>query len=400
MNIMVVTQCFHPDTYHINHIVQDMCSRGHTVTVVTGKPDYATSRVPKEYKWFRKHHEYLGKAEVWRVPIIARRHGAIMRFLNYLSFIITGSIFCSFKNFKPFDVIYIWGVSPITMAIPAIVLKYRYKKPIFYYCLDLWPESMKAFNVGEKNPVFIAVKQLCKWIYSKFDKVAVTSIPFIEYIKTVNKYNKEITYLPQYGADEYLNKDFTATDNGITDFVWAGNIGYVQNLQTLIDAVEKIKDESDFLVHIVGDGSAKKHYEELVNKKQLNNKIIFYGRVPFADMEKYYKLADACLLTLDGSNKIGETLPVKMQGYMAAGKPVIAAINGAGQQTIKESNCGLVADYNDSDGLANIMLDFIKNKEKYSSYGENARKYFKESFTKEKHFEVLEQLLQQLLLKC
>lgn len=397
MNILVVSQCFYPDNYHINHIVQDMCSRGHTVTVVTGKPDYATSRVPKEYKWFRKHHEYLGTVEVWRVPIFARRHGAIMRFFNYLSFIITGSIFCSFKNFNSFDVIYIWGASPITMAIPAIVLKYRYKKPIFYYCLDLWPESMKAFNVGEKNIVFRTVKILCKWIYSKFDKVAVTSKPFIEYIKTVNEYNKDITYLPQYGADEYLDKNFTTTDNGIVDFVWAGNIGYVQNIETLINAVEKIKDEPNFIVHIVGDGSAKKHYEELVNKKQLNNKIIFYGRVPFADMEKYYKLADACLLTLDGSNKIGETLPVKMQGYMAAGKPVIAAINGAGQQTIKESNCGLVVDYNDSEGLANIMLNFIKNKEKYSSCGENARKYFKENFTKEKHFEVLEQLLNHLI---
>ena len=168
-------------------------------------------------------------------------------------------------------------------------------------------------------------------------------------------------------------------------------------METLINVVEQIKDEPNFIVHIVGDGSARKEYEELANKKYLNKKIIFYGRVPFADMEKYYKLADACLLTLDGSNKIGETLPVKMQGYMAAGKPVIAAINGAGQQTIKESNCGLVVDYNDSKGLANIMLDFIKNKEKYSSCGENARKYFKENFTKEKHFEVLEQLLKQLI---
>lgn len=396
MNIMVLCQYFHPDVFHINTIVQDLCDRGHTVTVVTGKPDYATSRVPKEYKWFRKHHEYLGKVEVWRVPIVARRHGAIMRFFNYLSFIITGSIFCSFKKFKPFDVIYIWGVSPITMSIPAIVLKYRYKKPIFYYCLDLWPESMKAFNVSEKNIVFKIVKSLCKWIYSKFDKVAVTSKPFIKYISTVNKYGKEITYLPQYGADEYLDKDFTTEDNGITDFVWAGNIGYVQNLETLINAVEQIKDEQNFIVHIVGDGSARKEYEDMANKKGLNNKIVFHGRVPFKEMEKYYKLADACLLTLDGSNKIGETLPVKMQGYMAAGKPVIAAINGAGQQTIKESNCGLVVDYNDTEGLANIMLDFIRNTEKYSSCGTNARKYFKEHFTKERHLEKLEKLLGEL----
>lgn len=398
MNIMVVTQCFYPDNYHINQIVKDMCNIGHTVTVVTGLPDYATSKVPKEYKWFRKHHDYLNEIEVWRVPIIARHHGAIMRFFNYLSFIVTGSIFCFFKKFKQFDVIYVWGVSPITMAIPAIVLKYKYKKPIFFYCLDLWPESMKAFKVSENNFIFKMVKLLCKWIYSKFDRVAVTSKPFIEYIKNINCYDKkEIIYLPQYGADEYLKKNFTNKDNGIVDFVWAGNIGFVQNLECLIKAVELIKQETNFLVHIVGDGSAKKYFERIVLQKNLNDKIIFHGRVSFENMEQYYVLADACLLTLDGNTKIGETLPVKMQGYMAVGKPIIAAINGAGQQTIKESNCGLVVDYNDYKGFANIILDFIKNKEKYSSCGENARKYFKENFIKEKYFEKLEKELEELV---
>ena len=133
MNILVVCQYFYPDTFPVNHIVNDMCDRKHNVTVVTGLPNYATGYVPKEYKGLKKCHEYVGKAEVWRVPIIARRNGAIMRLLNYLSFIVTGSIFCSFKKFNNFDVIYVCGLSPVTMAIPAIVLKYRYKKPIFFY---------------------------------------------------------------------------------------------------------------------------------------------------------------------------------------------------------------------------------------------------------------------------
>ena len=398
MRILVVSSAFYPDNYHINQIVQDLAVRGHVVKVLTGQPDYATGCIPKEYKWLRKYHDFLGKVEIWRAPIIARRKGAIMRFFSYLSFIISGIILALFKKWPTFDTIYVWGVSPVTMAIPAIFLKKRYKKTLFFYCLDLWPESMKAFKVGEKNPVFQAVGILCKWIYKQFDMVAVTSEPFKDYISEVNCYpRKKIVYLPQYGADNYLNKDFTAKDNGIIDFLFAGNVGFVQDIDKIIEAVDKIKDIPGFVVHIVGDGAARSKFENLAKRKKLADKIIFHGRVPLAKMDEFYKLADACLLTLDGSSKIGDTLPVKMQGYMAAGKPVIAAVNGAGKKVIKESDCGLVVDAGDIDGLSSIMREFIENKEKYISCGQKGRGYFKQNFTKEKHLEKLETLLGALI---
>ena len=397
MRILVVSSAFWPDNYHINQIVQDLASRGHTVKVLTGQPDYATGKVPPEYKWLRKHHDFLGPVEVWRAPIIARRHGAVIRFFSYLSFIITGGVLALCKKWPPFDVIYVWGVSPITMAIPAILLKKRYKKPLFFYCLDLWPESMKAFKVGEKNPVFHAVRILCKWIYKQFDTVAVTSKPFMDYIHTVNGYPLEkMVYLPQYGADQYLAKDFTPKDNGIVDFLFAGNIGFVQDIDKIIHAVDLIRDVPGFVVHIVGDGSAKKKFEKLCEDLHLQDKIIFHGRVPLAQMDEFYKLADACLLTLDGSTRIGDTLPVKMQGYMAAGKPVLAAINGAGKEVIEESGCGLAVPAGDESGLARIMKEFVQNSSKYSVCGPKGRDYFKNYFTKEEHLEKLGKLLNSL----
>lgn len=394
MHILVVSQCFYPDNYHINQIVQDLAARGHTVTVVTGQPDYTTSRVPAEYKWLRKHHDFLGPVEVFRCPIIARRHGAVMRFFNYLSFMISGSTFCLFKKFRPFDVIYVWGASPVTMAIPAIVLKKRFKKPLFFYCLDLWPESIKAFKVGEKNPIFKMVDYLCRFIYRNCDRVGVTSRPFIEYIHTVNRVPLDkLVYLPQYGAEQYLAKDFSAQDNSTVDLLFAGNIGFVQDIDKIIQATALIKDLPGFCVHIVGDGSAKAQFERLAQEKKLEGKLVFHGRVPLAKMDEFYKLADACLLTLDGSSKIGDTLPVKMQGYMAAGKPVLAAVNGAGKEVIEESGCGLVVHAGDVQGLARIMKAFILQPAQYSACGQKGRAYFKAHFTKEKHLEQLERLL-------
>lgn len=397
MNILVVTQGFYPDTFHINQMVQDLVKRGHQITVLTGLPDYSTGRIPAEYKWFKKHHEFMGSVEVWRVLTIARRKGAVMRFLNYLSFMVTGSFFTLFHKFKSFDVIYVWGISPITAAVPAIMLKKRFKKPLFFYCLDLWPESLKAFNVSENNLIFKAVSSFTRWIYKQFDQVAVTSKPFIDYIHTVNGFPLEkIVYLPQYGADQNLHKDLGAQDNGITDFLFAGNIGFVQDIDKIIQAASFLKELPSFQVHIVGDGSAKKQFEVMTQDLHLQEKIRFHGRVPASQMDRFYKLADACLLTLNGNSKIGDTLPVKMQGYMAAGKPVIAAINGAGKEIIEESGCGLVVNAGDVAGLAHIMKQFISQPAQYKDCGEKGRAYFKAHFTKEDHLAKLETLLSEV----
>ena len=81
MRILVTAQYFYPDSFHINSLVQDLASRGHTVTVLTGQPDYTTGTVPSEYKWLRKYHDFLGPVEVWRAPIIARRSGVVWRWV-------------------------------------------------------------------------------------------------------------------------------------------------------------------------------------------------------------------------------------------------------------------------------------------------------------------------------
>ena len=88
MKILIVTQNFYPDNFQINDISQELVRQGHEVTIITGLPDYATNRVPKEYKFFRKHSDELNGVKIYRFPIFARRQGAIMRFLNYWSFVI------------------------------------------------------------------------------------------------------------------------------------------------------------------------------------------------------------------------------------------------------------------------------------------------------------------------
>lgn len=114
-------------------------------------------------------------------------------------------------------------------------------------------------------------------------------------------------------------------------------------------------------------------------------------------MPSYLSIADACVLTLDGSTWIGTTVPARLQGYMAAGKPVLAAINGGSKTVIEEARCGGVVRAGDSAGLAALMDDFIDHPEAYASCGSNSRSYFIAHFLKDKHLDSLESMLQELV---
>lgn len=397
MKILIVTQCFYPDIYAVNDIVAQLTQRGHTVTVLTGLPDYTTSKIPKEYKWFRNRRQQFGGAQVYRVSTIARHHGAIFRCLNYLSFAISGGLYAWCKRWDDFDVIYVWEVSPVTMAIPAICLKRRFHKPLFLYCMDLWPESIKAMGFREGSLFYTLVHKLSRWIYRQCDHIAVSSTPFFGYLEQENGILRDkMSYLPQYASTELLEQDLEKPKDGHTDFLFIGNVGKVQDVEVIIRACALLKEDARWTMHIVGSGSNLESCKQLAHSEGLDGRVLFHGSCPMQDTPRFYSKADACILTLNGDNMIGSTLPGKLQTYMAAGKPVIAAINGAGRQVIEQSGCGLCVAAGDAEGLARVMRQFAENPAQYAACGQNGRRYFRTHFTKEQHFETLENVLEEL----
>lgn len=447
LRILVVTQCFYPDIYAVNDIVEEMVKRGHKVTVLTGLPDYTTSKIPPAYRHGKRRHEHYKGADVYRVQTIARHHGPIWRSLNYLSFVVTGSLRAWTQDFTKteagFDVIYVWEVSPVTMAVPAIRLAKRYRKPLFLYCMDIWPECVKAMGITESNPAFPLIHAWSRLIYNACDHIAVSSKPFFTYLEKMNRVPlSRMSYLPQYADDALLLSDFTKQPDGHVDFLFIGNIGKAQKLDCLIRAMSVFREKKDdsssaankVTLHIVGGGSDEERIRDLTQRLELTDWIRFYGPKPAAEAAQYYKKADVCVLTLDGSTHIGDTLPGKLQTYMAAGKPVIAAANGATKEVIEESRCGICTPAGDDRALGEALLDAAeailktemtrsaqggpsrddfsgKTKEgqrgddlsgtigdrrgaaDFAAYGQNARTYFRAHFTKERHFSELERLL-------
>ena len=175
-----------------------------------------------------------------------------------------------------------------------------------------------------------------------------------------------------------------------------GNLGHAQNLTALLDAVAQIQHIPGFKVHFVGDGSCLNQMKQDVKERGLERIVVFYGRRPVEEMPEFYRLADACLISLKADNRTGLTLPTKLQGYMAAGKPVLGMIDGSAREVIEASGCGVCVPAGDVSGFAEAMRTFILNPGQFQSCGEKGRRYFKEHFSKAVCMQKLEEELNRL----
>jgi glycosyltransferase involved in cell wall biosynthesis len=284
------------------------------------------------------------------------------------------------------------------MVSPALAYKKRYDKPVFLYCLDIWPESALAHIHNKKSLLYKIITLYSKSVYQSCDCIAVTSKPFIEYFNNfLGIKNVNLVYIPQHADGRFLEIDLTTEYDGIVDFMFAGNLGRGQKLETIINAVQQLRDRRDFLVHFVGDGSMRASLEQMVKDSDICDKVIFHGQKKYEEMPKLYNKADALLITLRGNSYVGNTMPGKLQTYMAIGKPIFGAINGAAKQVIEEAQCGACVQAEDSIGLASIMADYIDHPEVYQQCGLNSRKYFLQHFSFPVFMDRLEHELKGLL---
>lgn len=398
MKIVMVGQYYWPENFLINEIAEELVNRGHKVTVLTGLPDYATNYVPEEYKYGKNRHEIRNGVEIFRVPIIARHTGFFCRVLNYLSFALTSSFFARFHDFDA-DVIMAYQTAPVLMGNAAIVLKKKLKKPLLFYCLDIWPDQMKVWGVYENNPAYKIMRKYCEYAYGSADILAVSSKPFIKYMIDVNKVDeKKIVYLPQHSARMDV-KETAKTEKNQVDLIFAGNIGQQQNVECLLKAVSKVKTDKAYKVHIYGNGTSFEKCKSLADELHILDRVTFYGRVSKDELSEIYPKMDAFLLTLCSEKEIGfvaNTVPAKFQGYISAGKPVLASIDGGAREIIEESGCGLAVAADDVGGYAKIITEFVEYPEKYQDSGKRGKRYFDENYDKKVVMDRLEEYLKEL----
>ena len=393
MKILVVCQHYFPEPFRLPDICETLVRRGHTVTVVTGTPNYPEGEIYDGYAKGARADEVINGVRVHRCPLIPRKTGTLYRVLNYYSFVLSSEWYLR-RCKEDFDVVFVNQLSPVMMAQAGLSWAKRHGKKCVLYCLDQWPESLLAGGIRKDSIVYQIFLKVSQNIYRRADDLLVSSRGFVNYFRQVLKLkDKRIRYMPQYAENLFDTLPEPAQKKDSVDFMFAGNVGALQSVDTIVEAARLVQNEKKIHIHIVGGGIAletcKKQAEGLEN-------ITFHGRHDIGEMPYFYAMADAMLITMKDDPVLSATLPGKVQTYMAAGKPVVGAIGGETARVVNEdAACGMCCAPEDAKGLADIMLRIAEDDALRVQFGENARRYYQEYFRKEQFFALLETVLQE-----
>lgn len=388
--VLLVSQNFYPEFFKSNDIAFELVKKGFEVDVLTGIPNYPQGEYYKGYGLFKKRIETVNGVKIYRVFQFPRgkKGGNLGLSLNYVSFMISGVFWALYLSiFKSYDSVLIHLVSPITQAIPAIVIKIFRKTPIYSWVLDIWPDSA-VLGGGINNRSIIGILDcIVKFTYNKSDKILISSKSFKDLILQKGEYKDKIVYFPNWSED-LLNMpkvEIPALPDGFI-IMMAGNLGVAQTLDAVMNAALELKDNDNIKWVLIGDGSRKQWVEEFVKKHSLENSVYIMGRYPFEMMPSFYKNANAMLLTLKADYPhINAVVPARLQSYMAASRPVLAMASGASADVIKESDCGYVVDPEDYKSLVSIIKEkVLTDKLGFELKGANGRKFFEKHYRKEK----------------
>lgn len=393
MRILIVSQYFWPENFRINDIALGLKEQGNEVVILTGKPNYPQGVFYKGYSFTKPYFEYYEGIEIYRVPFIPRgKDNRVMLALNYLSFALFGCIWGLWLlRKKNFDSIFVFGISPITMAIPAIFLKKIKNANLIYWVQDLWPESISSGGNINNKFIYLVADWITKFVYKNSDMILAQSKGFVDAIQKHNVPPKKIKYYPNYAENIYAKKTIdekvihpTIPEGFIVMF--AGNIGEAQGFKTIVEAANKVyKENKEIYWVIIGAGRKKEWVDEQIKNYGLSDVFLFLGSYPSEKMPYFFNLSDTLLVSLKDDYIFSLTIPSKLQSYMAFGKPIIASLNGEPAQIINDAKCGLVSNSNDSENLAFNVLKMSKySKDTLNEMGENAKKYCEDKFNRKK----------------
>jgi glycosyltransferase involved in cell wall biosynthesis len=403
MNILIVSQYFYPENFRVNDLAVAFVERGHRVTVLTGIPNYPSGRFFEGYGLFGKSLESWRGIEIFRAPLCPRGSGRGIRLaLNYLSFAAAASIIAVARLSRNFDVIFVHEPSPITVGIPAIVMKWLCGAPIFFWVLDLWPESVTATS-SIKHPIVINIlTQLTKRIYSHCHRLLVQSRGFIAHAKSMGVDEARIRYFPSWAEDLYLSEDLIVEDipalpEGFR-IIFAGNIGVAQSFPDLLDAAELLKHRADIQWIIVGDGRMQSWVGEEIERRGLQRTVHLMGRYPVEKMPAFFSQADVLLVSLKKETIFASTIPGKIQSYLAFGKPILAMLDGEGARIVSEAGAGLTCPAENAQALANAAEELAaKSHAELETMGKRGRDYYEINFNRDLLFSKLEKWMQEEL---
>jgi glycosyltransferase involved in cell wall biosynthesis len=299
------------------------------------------------------------------------------------------------------DVDLVWGTSPpIFQGLSAWSLAKAHGVPFLFEVRDLWPQFAVAVGVL-KNPLLIRLSEWLEgFLYRGADRVIVNSPGFLEHVRSRGA--RRVDLVPN-GADPSMfdpeadGSEFRRA-HGFEDkfaVMYAGAHGMSNDLGVVLEAALLLAGSPQVQVVLVGDGKEKSALRARARELDLRN-VSFLPPMPKSDMPVALAAADACLAILKPLEEYKRTYPNKVFDYMAAGRPVVLAIDGVMREVVEAAGCGVFARPGDPQALAAAILSLEKDRAGARRQGAAGRLYLERNFSRERVGRQLIELLAEM----
>ena len=387
-HILIVSQYFYPEQFRINDLASEWVKRGYRVTVLTGIPNYPQGKFYDGYGWRKCRTETWNGVEIIRIPLIARGHSSIGMVMNYLSFVVSGFFWKCFTKLRA-DYVFTFEVSPMTQALIGVWYAKKRKIPHCLYVQDLWPENVEIVTGIHSKAVIAPIGKMVNYIYKNCDKILATSPSFVKEIqkRTLGEEDK-VVYWPQYAEEFYqpLPKQAVAEipDDARLKIVFTGNIGHAQGLDILprVAALLKERGDSNVAFVTVGDGRYKKQLLEEIGRLGVEEYFVMVDRQPAERIPAILAACDVAFVSFMDNPLFANTIPAKLQSYLACGMPILAAATGETERIVREADCGVCSPIGDDAALADSIVALTANPGQLLEMSARAREYFESHFDK------------------
>lgn len=396
MKVGFISQWFPPERGSAalpGTLTDALVDEGMEVRVLTGFPNYPDGTLQPGWRQHWNHMEMRGATPIFRTPIYVSHDGhALRRMANYLSFALSATI-TGVRRMRGIDVVWVHG-TPALAAVPAMVLKWIFGVPYVLHIQDLWPDTVLASGMLPKR-IEAALRPLLGWFcqltYSQAAVIGIIAPGMKEALISRGVPSSKIVDIPNW-ADESIfspvdNRSSVRKELGLpTGFVamYAGAMGEVQGLDTLIRAADQLTDRDDVVIAFVGDGTAKEHLQSLTQELDCSN-VVFVPAQPLEQMSAVLSAADIQVICLKDLPLYRITLPSKVQATLAAGRPVIVSAGGDAGAVATSSGAGFSVPPGNSTELAEaIRRAADADPEERAGWGRAARDHYVRHFSQQR----------------
>ena len=382
MKILLINQAFvSPDEPgHTRHfeMAKFLQSRGHELVIVASDLNYQTGQrtVARTGIFAEQTFDGVRVLRSYIYPALHRSY--VWRIVSFFSFMFSSV----WTALQVKDVDLVMGTTPpIFQAVSAWFVALLRRKPFLLEVRDLWPEFGVSMGVL-KNPVVIGLARwLEMFLYARATHILVNSPAYKEYMIGKGVPENKVTYIA-YGTDvdmfnpsvdgSSIRKELGVDDKFVV--LYAGALGQANDIDTILRAAERLKDEDKIRFVLFGDGKERTHLQSEAERMNLSN-VIFAGVRPKKEMPQIVASADVCLAILQDISMFRTTYPNKVFDYMAAGRATVLVIDGVSRKLIEDSYGGAYVQPGDDAQLAETILDLSKNEDIVKQMGLNAREY-------------------------